>query len=148
MAKFYAGCHSWRKDRLGKLNACAPAKSVCSFIQIIFTMIIWRDDETPVWKCCIIFKIVFVIHYAVSLVTKFVRVPVCFQIIVNLYATRTSPKWKDPAVFRPERFLDTNGHLINKNKVISFSLGQSFHCYNCIIKWFGAFSWTRVCEIG
>jgi hypothetical protein len=32
--------------------------------------------------------------------------------------------WNDPEEFRPERFLDEAGKVINKDLVISFSLGM------------------------
>jgi cytochrome P450 len=32
--------------------------------------------------------------------------------------------WKDPDVFRPERFLDDEGNVILKDKVIPFSIGK------------------------
>jgi hypothetical protein len=33
-------------------------------------------------------------------------------------------KWGDPESFRPERFLDTDGTLIDKDRIVSFSLGM------------------------
>jgi cytochrome P450 len=32
--------------------------------------------------------------------------------------------WSDPSEFRPERFLDENGRLIGKEKIIPFSVGE------------------------
>jgi len=32
-------------------------------------------------------------------------------------------QWKDPDIFRPERFLDSAGNIINKDSVIAFSIG-------------------------
>ena len=46
------------------------------------------------------------------------------QVLVNLYAAHMcSNVWKDPETFRPERFLDKDGRVINKDSVIAFSLG-------------------------
>ena len=34
-------------------------------------------------------------------------------------------QWNEPATFRPERFLDEEGHLQGKDRVVSFSLGMT-----------------------
>ena len=42
----------------------------------------------------------------------------------NLYAIHMDPTvWKDPTTFRPERFLGATGGVIDKDKVIPFSIG-------------------------
>lgn len=47
------------------------------------------------------------------------------QVLVNLYATNMdSNVWKDPEIFRPERFMDKDGQVIARGSVISFSLGN------------------------
>jgi len=33
--------------------------------------------------------------------------------------------WQQPQQFRPERFLDESGNVINRDRVIPFSLGAS-----------------------
>lgn len=33
-------------------------------------------------------------------------------------------EWENPTEFRPERFIGENGKLVNKDLVISFSLGM------------------------
>jgi len=44
----------------------------------------------------------------------------------NLHAAHMDPSiWKDPDVFRPERFLDEHNNIIGRDRVISFSLGRS-----------------------
>ncbi|XP_001865026.2 probable cytochrome P450 305a1 [Culex quinquefasciatus] len=40
--------------------------------------------------------------------------------------------WKDPEVFRPERFLDGHGKLVNTERVIPFSLGKR-RCFGDIL---------------
>ena len=40
--------------------------------------------------------------------------------------------WKDPIVFRPERFLDDGGKVINKDLVVPFSMGRQAYIYNYI----------------
>jgi cytochrome P450 len=46
------------------------------------------------------------------------------QVMPNLYAIHMDPEvWKDPNVFRPERFLDDEGSVILKDLVIPFSIG-------------------------
>ena len=46
------------------------------------------------------------------------------QVILNLYATHMDPEdWQLPQQFRPERFLDESGNVVDKDRVIPFSLG-------------------------
>jgi len=33
--------------------------------------------------------------------------------------------WQQPQQFRPERFLDESGNVINRDRIIPFSLGAS-----------------------
>jgi cytochrome P450 len=37
-------------------------------------------------------------------------------------------QWCEPTKFKPERFINDEGHLINKERVIPFSLGELFIC--------------------
>ena len=54
------------------------------------------------------------------------------QLIPNLYSVHMDPEtWEDPIVFRPERFLDDGGKVINKNLAIPFSIGRR----RCAVVW-------------
>ena len=47
-----------------------------------------------------------------------------FQVFANLYAAHMDPNvWDKPHEFRPERFLDDEGNVVNKDLMITFSLG-------------------------
>lgn len=46
-------------------------------------------------------------------------------VVPNTYAAHYDESvWGDPKTFRPERFLDTNGRLINNKNLIPFSVGK------------------------
>jgi len=50
------------------------------------------------------------------------------QVIANLYSAHMDPKeWDEPHSFKPNRFLNDQGQVIGKERVISFSLGML--CY-------------------
>ena len=50
----------------------------------------------------------------------------CVKVIVNLHSVHMDPDdWLQPEQFRPERFLDESGNVIDKHRVIPFSLGTS-----------------------
>lgn len=52
-------------------------------------------------------------------------VPEGTMVFPNLYAVHMDTiHWKDPETFRPERFLDKDNNIINKDKFIPFSLGR------------------------
>jgi cytochrome P450 len=52
-------------------------------------------------------------------------VPAGVTVLVNLHAANMDAKvFKDPEIFRPERFLDKDGQVINRDSVITFSLGR------------------------
>jgi len=63
----------------------------------------------------------------VSVVTS--EWPACYdrvQVIVNLYSAHMDPEvWEEPYVFRPERFLNEDGQVTGKERIIPFSLGTS-----------------------
>ncbi|KAM9659504.1 vitamin D 25-hydroxylase isoform 2-T2 [Trichechus inunguis] len=55
-------------------------------------------------------------------------IPKGTTVITNLYAVHFDEKyWRDPEVFYPERFLDSNGYFVKKKALIPFSLGKR-HC--------------------
>jgi len=44
--------------------------------------------------------------------------------MVNLHSAHMDPDdWHQPQQFRPERFLDESGNVIDKDRIIPFSLG-------------------------
>jgi cytochrome P450 len=46
------------------------------------------------------------------------------QVIPNIYQVHMDPEtWREPTKFQPERFLDKDGQLINKDRIIPFSIG-------------------------
>ena len=46
------------------------------------------------------------------------------QVIVNLDSARMDPDdWHQPQQFRSERFLDQSGNVVDRDRVIVFSLG-------------------------
>lgn len=53
------------------------------------------------------------------------HIPAGTMVLPNQYAVHNDPKvWSDPNEFRPERFLDVDGNIINKHQIIPFGLGQ------------------------
>ncbi|XP_076797320.1 vitamin D 25-hydroxylase isoform X2 [Arvicanthis niloticus] len=55
-------------------------------------------------------------------------IPKGTTVITNLYSVHFDEKyWKDPDMFYPERFLDSNGYFTKKEALIPFSLGRR-HC--------------------
>ena len=47
------------------------------------------------------------------------------QVLVNLHSAHMDPDdWQQPQQFRPERFLDQSGNVVDTDKVIVFSLGM------------------------
>ena len=52
------------------------------------------------------------------------------QVIVNLYSAHMDPDgWQHPQQFRPERFLDEAGNVVDKERVIAFSLGNAMYTH-------------------
>jgi len=52
------------------------------------------------------------------------------QVLINLYSAHMDPDdWQQPRQFRPERFLDEWGNIIDRDHVIAFSLG--IYAPNC-----------------
>ena len=47
------------------------------------------------------------------------------QILVNLWSAHMDPNvWEQPEKFQPERFLNDKGEVINRDRMIGFSLGM------------------------
>ena len=45
--------------------------------------------------------------------------------MVNLYSAHRNPAdWPHPDVFDPDRFIGSDGQLVNKEKMIAFSFGK------------------------
>src|SRR6218665_2754159 len=60
-----------------------------------------------------------------DLATICTQVLCVLKVLVNLYAAHMDPKaWKDPDVFRPERFLDNENNGVDSNRIIPFSTGK------------------------
>lgn len=52
-------------------------------------------------------------------------IPAGTMVLPNLHAVHMDPNvWEDPDVFRPERFLDKDNHLVGHERVIPFSVGR------------------------
>jgi cytochrome P450 len=52
-------------------------------------------------------------------------IPAGTQVFPNIIAAHVDPKvWKDPDVFRPDRFLDDDNKIVGKDRIIPFSLGR------------------------
>ena len=48
------------------------------------------------------------------------------QVMVNLHSAHMDPDdWHQPQQFRHERFLDQSGNVVDRDRVIPFSLGTS-----------------------
>ena len=41
--------------------------------------------------------------------------------------------WHQPHLFRPERFLDQSGNVINRNRIVAFSLGTTTYCLLALV---------------
>ncbi|XP_014312144.1 vitamin D 25-hydroxylase [Myotis lucifugus] len=55
-------------------------------------------------------------------------IPKGTTVITNLYSVHFDEKyWRDPEIFYPERFLDSNGYFSKKEALVPFSLGRR-HC--------------------
>jgi Cytochrome P450 len=47
------------------------------------------------------------------------------QVIPNLYSAHMDPaNWSKPKDFKPERFIDVQGQVTGRDRVISFALGE------------------------
>ncbi|KAJ3595294.1 hypothetical protein NHX12_004598 [Muraenolepis orangiensis] len=52
-------------------------------------------------------------------------IPKGTMVITNLYSVHFDEKyWKDPGVFSPQRFLDSNGNFVRREAFLPFSLGR------------------------
>ena len=50
--------------------------------------------------------------------------------MVNLYSAHMDPDdWHQPQQFRPARFLDQSGNVVDRDRVIAFSLGSVYSLY-------------------
>ena len=50
---------------------------------------------------------------------------VTIQVLPNLYSVHMNPvDWPEPEVYRPERFLDEEGKVFGKDRIMPFSIGK------------------------
>jgi len=65
---------------------------------------------------------------------NFVFTTECQKVIVNLWSAHMDPSfWTEPNEFRPERFLNEMGEIINRDRMIAFSFGMLIIIYYFII---------------
>lgn len=59
------------------------------------------------------------------------------MIVADVNSFYSNPEiFEDPLNFKPERFIDSNGKIMNQNLIISFSVGvQSIQQYFFLLKW-------------
>ena len=63
------------------------------------------------------------------------------QVLVNLYSAHMdSDDWNQPQQFRPERFLDQSGNVVDRDRVIAFSLGSVYSLY---ARWLLTIYWNK-----
>ncbi|EPY80916.1 hypothetical protein CB1_000777001 [Camelus ferus] len=69
-------------------------------------------------------------------------IPKGTTVITNLYSVHFDEKyWRDPDIFYPERFLDSNGHFVRKEALVPFSLDANasslliryYHRIDCVV---------------
>ena len=53
----------------------------------------------------------------------------CLQntnVLINIYSSQMDPEmWEDPKSFRPARFLNSKGDVVNEHKLLTFSIGNA-----------------------
>ena len=55
--------------------------------------------------------------------------------MVNLHSAHMDPDdWQQPQQFRPERFLDQSGNVVDRDRIIPFSLGTLTSVVHCVLK--------------
>ena len=58
------------------------------------------------------------------------EIPKDTPIYVNLYSVHVDPaQWKEPEIFRPERFLNEEGRVVHTPALMPFSAGKLSWCY-------------------
>lgn len=56
------------------------------------------------------------------------------MIIADMNSLFSNPEiFEDPLAFKPERFIDSSGKIVNQKLIIAFSIGTWFVCVNALV---------------
>ena len=75
-------------------------------------------------QCTIIFTMNFVPSLPLFLCFRY-NIPKGALVIANMWNVNMDPnEWPNPTEFRPERFLDSDGKIVRREKLIPFGIGK------------------------